>query len=320
MALLILFGFVAGAGTALSPCVLPVLPVALSAGATGGRRRPLGIVVGLTRIVHVRDRRARLPDRRARPAGRPAAHARDRVLLAFGVTLLVPSLAARVEGALSAVAARLGARRPRRVPATASAPACWSGLARARLRAVRRADPRRRDHRLGGAAVHRRAARRRARLRARLGARAVRADARRPAARGPARAPRRARCRSATGAVMVIVALAMLGDYDLRFQTRDRQRPAGVPRQPDEGSRRAGSGTRRRRGARGRRRCAGARRRSRARRCGAADLGAAPDSRTRSAGSTPPAARPCAGSCAAASSWSTSGPTRASTASARCRT
>ena len=47
MALLMLFGFVAGAGTALSPCVLPVLPIALSAGATGGRRRPLGIVVGL---------------------------------------------------------------------------------------------------------------------------------------------------------------------------------------------------------------------------------------------------------------------------------
>ena len=47
MVLLMLFGFVAGAATALSPCVLPVLPIALSAGATGGRRRPLGIVVGL---------------------------------------------------------------------------------------------------------------------------------------------------------------------------------------------------------------------------------------------------------------------------------
>ena len=33
MVLLMLFGFVAGAGTALSPCVLPVLPIALSAGA-----------------------------------------------------------------------------------------------------------------------------------------------------------------------------------------------------------------------------------------------------------------------------------------------
>jgi cytochrome c biogenesis protein CcdA/thiol-disulfide isomerase/thioredoxin len=47
MALLILFAFVAGVGTALSPCVLPVLPIALSAGATGGSRRPLGIVTGL---------------------------------------------------------------------------------------------------------------------------------------------------------------------------------------------------------------------------------------------------------------------------------
>ena len=35
MALLVLFGFAAGAATALSPCVLPVLPIALSAGATG---------------------------------------------------------------------------------------------------------------------------------------------------------------------------------------------------------------------------------------------------------------------------------------------
>jgi cytochrome c biogenesis protein CcdA/thiol-disulfide isomerase/thioredoxin len=47
MALLLIFAFIAGAGTAVSPCVLPVLPALLSAGATGGRRRPLGIVCGL---------------------------------------------------------------------------------------------------------------------------------------------------------------------------------------------------------------------------------------------------------------------------------
>ncbi len=42
MTLLTLFALVAGAATALSPCVLPVLPVALTAGATGGRRpRPM---------------------------------------------------------------------------------------------------------------------------------------------------------------------------------------------------------------------------------------------------------------------------------------
>ncbi len=47
MLVLIIFAFLAGAGTALSPCVLPVLPALLSAGSVGGRRRPLGIVLGL---------------------------------------------------------------------------------------------------------------------------------------------------------------------------------------------------------------------------------------------------------------------------------
>jgi cytochrome c biogenesis protein CcdA/thiol-disulfide isomerase/thioredoxin len=40
-------GFLAGLVTALSPCVLPVLPVLLAGGASGGRRRPLAIVAGL---------------------------------------------------------------------------------------------------------------------------------------------------------------------------------------------------------------------------------------------------------------------------------
>ena len=47
MVALIAFALVAGMGTALSPCVLPVLPVVLSAGVTGGRRRPLGVATGL---------------------------------------------------------------------------------------------------------------------------------------------------------------------------------------------------------------------------------------------------------------------------------
>src|SRR3954452_4419464 len=38
---------VAGVATFLSPCVLPVLPVVLAASANGGRRRPLGIAIGL---------------------------------------------------------------------------------------------------------------------------------------------------------------------------------------------------------------------------------------------------------------------------------
>jgi cytochrome c biogenesis protein CcdA/thiol-disulfide isomerase/thioredoxin len=108
MALLILFGFIAGAGTALSPCVLPVLPIALSAGATGGRRRPLGIVVGLAvsftfatvALVYVISAFG-LPNDLLRKLA-------IGVLLAFGIVLMIPSLAARVEAWLSRFAGRAG--------------------------------------------------------------------------------------------------------------------------------------------------------------------------------------------------------------------
>jgi cytochrome c biogenesis protein CcdA/thiol-disulfide isomerase/thioredoxin len=45
--LLLLIGFVAGVITAVSPCVLPVLPIVLAGGAAGGGRRPFAIVGGL---------------------------------------------------------------------------------------------------------------------------------------------------------------------------------------------------------------------------------------------------------------------------------
>src|SRR3954469_10907092 len=106
MALLALFALLAGAATAVSPCVLPVLPVVLSAGATGGRRRPLGIVTGLTlsftfatvALVYVIDALG-LPDELLRTIA-------ILVLLLFGVTLIVPALAARVEAWLTRLAPR----------------------------------------------------------------------------------------------------------------------------------------------------------------------------------------------------------------------
>ncbi|MGK2936505.1 MAG: cytochrome c biogenesis protein DipZ [Solirubrobacteraceae bacterium] len=106
MLLLVLFALLAGAATALSPCVLPVLPVALAGGATGGRRRPLGIVLGLTAsfaftvivLVYVIDALG-LPDDLVRTVAIVT-------LIAFGISLAVPSLAARIEAPLS----RLGGR------------------------------------------------------------------------------------------------------------------------------------------------------------------------------------------------------------------
>ena len=97
MVLLVLFALLAGAGTALSPCVLPVLPAVLSAGLTGGRRRPLGVATGLAlsftfatvALVYVIDALG-LPDDFTRKLAIV-------VLAVFGVTLLIPPLSDRVE-------------------------------------------------------------------------------------------------------------------------------------------------------------------------------------------------------------------------------
>ena len=101
MALLLLFALIAGAGTALSPCVLPILPALLSAGATGGRRRPFGIVLGLAvtftiTIVGL----AEVVDGVGLGDGTLRSLA-VLVLLGFGVLLLVPRLSDRVEALLS---------------------------------------------------------------------------------------------------------------------------------------------------------------------------------------------------------------------------
>src|SRR5581483_2663124 len=47
MLVLLGIGFAAGVITAISPCVLPVLPIVLAGGVTGSGRRPLAIVAGL---------------------------------------------------------------------------------------------------------------------------------------------------------------------------------------------------------------------------------------------------------------------------------
>ncbi|OGG24274.1 hypothetical protein A3A79_03750 [Candidatus Gottesmanbacteria bacterium RIFCSPLOWO2_01_FULL_43_11b] len=46
MSLLILFAFLGGIVTILSPCILPILPIVLSGGIAGGKQRPLGIILG----------------------------------------------------------------------------------------------------------------------------------------------------------------------------------------------------------------------------------------------------------------------------------
>jgi cytochrome c biogenesis protein CcdA/thiol-disulfide isomerase/thioredoxin len=111
MVLLMLFAFVAGVGTALSPCVLPVLPIVLSAGATGGRRRPLGIVTGLAlsftfvtvALVYVIDALG-LPNDLLRTIAIVG-------LILFGLALAIPPVGDRLEAWLQRIVPAGAARR-----------------------------------------------------------------------------------------------------------------------------------------------------------------------------------------------------------------
>src|SRR5581483_5208496 len=99
MALLIGVGLLAGVVTALSPCVLPVLPILLAGGASG--RRPLRIIAGLvlsfsffTLFATWLLDRLGLPDDTLRTIA-------IAFLFAMAAVLLVPQAALLVERALA---------------------------------------------------------------------------------------------------------------------------------------------------------------------------------------------------------------------------
>jgi cytochrome c biogenesis protein CcdA/thiol-disulfide isomerase/thioredoxin len=214
MALLILFGFVAGAATAVSPCVLPVLPVALSAGVTGGRSRPLGVVVGLAlsftfatvALVYLISA-LELPDDLLREVA-------IAVLIAFGACLLIPPLGDRLEALIS----RLAPGRAR-----GSGNGFWSGLlAGGGLGFVYApcAGPILAGVITVSASQSFTAGRLAVALAYGIGSAVtlyvLMLGGRRLTSRLAGRSPR---FQVAMGAVMILVALAMLGNYDTRFET-----------------------------------------------------------------------------------------------------
>ncbi|HEY5058868.1 MAG TPA: cytochrome c biogenesis protein DipZ [Gaiellaceae bacterium] len=109
MLLLAVFAFVAGAGTALSPCVLPILPALLSAGVVGGRRRPLGVAIGLSVTFALTVAGVATLLGGIDKSSNSLRHVAEAVLAAFGLCLLVPVLATRLEAGIS----RLTGFRPR---------------------------------------------------------------------------------------------------------------------------------------------------------------------------------------------------------------
>ena len=120
MLLLTLFALVAGAATAVTPCVLPVLPALLSASAVGGRGRPLGIVLGLGITFTVAVVALASLVKGVGVAGNGVRVLAEVVLIGFGLSLLLPGVAARLEAPLAGLS-RFGPR--------SRGDGFWSGMA-----------------------------------------------------------------------------------------------------------------------------------------------------------------------------------------------
>jgi len=101
MVVLLGIAFLAGVITAVSPCVLPVLPIVLAGGASGGRRRPYAIVAGLVTMFVVSILFAAYI---LRKLGLPEDLLRNvsiALLFAIAVMLLVPQAGLLVERVLA---------------------------------------------------------------------------------------------------------------------------------------------------------------------------------------------------------------------------
>lgn len=112
MLILLLFAFLAGIVTILSPCILPILPIVLSGSVSGDKKRPFGIIVGfilsftiftlfLATIVRLTD----IPSNTLRIIA-------GVVLLAFGLSLLLP----RVQELMEKLFSKLSVLGPKTNP------------------------------------------------------------------------------------------------------------------------------------------------------------------------------------------------------------
>lgn len=109
MTILLVFAFLAGVVTIFAPCIWPILPIVLSAGASGGERKPLGIVTGLgLSFMLITLMLASVV--KVIPFDPDSLRFFAVGIISFlGLTLIVPALRARLEGLVSRLAG-LGGR------------------------------------------------------------------------------------------------------------------------------------------------------------------------------------------------------------------
>ncbi len=105
MLLLIIFSFLAGVVTVLSPCILPVLPVVLS-GTLGGRKKPLGIVFGFVLSFTFFTLALSTLVKQFGLSADLLRNLSVLIILFFGISLLLPQVQLLLEGLFTRFASR----------------------------------------------------------------------------------------------------------------------------------------------------------------------------------------------------------------------
>lgn len=103
----IIYAFIGGVVTILSPCILPLLPIILSGGTTGGKKRPLGIIFGFilsftffTLFLSAIIKLTGIPSDAMRLIS-------VCVLFAFGISLLIPKFQQIIEASFSKLTGKI---------------------------------------------------------------------------------------------------------------------------------------------------------------------------------------------------------------------
>ena len=113
MAALLLFAFLGGVITVLSPCILPVLPIVLSASAAEGKRRPYGIISGFIVSFTVITLSLAAIVRQFNFSPGVLRTVAAVVILILGLTLLVPRLQLLFEKAAASLSRTKGVQSAR---------------------------------------------------------------------------------------------------------------------------------------------------------------------------------------------------------------
>lgn len=106
MLVLLLFAFLGGVITVLSPCILPVLPIVLSASTSEGKKRPYGVITGFIVSFTAVTLSLSFVVRQFDLSPDVLRVAAAIIILALGLTLLVPKLQLFFEKAVAGLSRR----------------------------------------------------------------------------------------------------------------------------------------------------------------------------------------------------------------------